>query len=183
MEGSREQHASMLDVTVTEHKQRHSPPKLQPSQWKTILAVLFIGAFALECTNIMLTSKCETHSDASETLRSILNTLSEKYLANLSITVRYPEVFNTTTPRSTASSTIDHSPMCDPITEYKLQLSDKRVNVCTYRGVVRIDIRQFLNDRATIKGIYFNVKEFLSLSDIFPLIQVEVNRHIQLLGI
>ena len=59
-----------------------------------------------------------------------------------------------------------------------MEHSDKRVNICTYQGHVRIDVRQFLNGKATMKVIFFNVREFSSLSVIFPFIQSEVNRQL-----
>ena len=65
--------------------------------------------------------------------------------------------------------------MCNPQREFILDQSDKRVNVCTVQGRVRVDIRQFLNDQPTIKDIFLNIGEFLSLCEIFRGIQVEVN--------
>ena len=36
-----------------------------------------------------------------------------------------------------------------------MKASNKRVNVCTYQDHIRVDVRDFINDRATIKGLYF----------------------------
>ena len=74
-------------------------------------------------------------------------------------------------------------PTCNPRREFQLDTSDKRINVCTFQKQIRVDMRQFLNDRETIKGIYFNVREFISLSQIFPLVQQEVYRQLKDLSI
>ena len=74
-------------------------------------------------------------------------------------------------------------PTCNSRRKFQLDTSDKRINVCTFKKQIRVDMRQFLNDRETIKGIYFNVREFISLSQIFPLVQQEIYRQLKDLSI
>ena len=69
--------------------------------------------------------------------------------------------------------------LCTLQREFLLEMSDKRINVCTYQGRVRVDLRQFLNGRATIKGIFFNTKElYLHMLQLIPLIKREVDRQL-----
>ena len=44
----------------------------------------------------------------------------------------------------------------------------KRLTVCKYRGVTRIDIRQFIGGRVTIQGIWLRNKEWTNMLDQLP---------------
>ena len=39
--------------------------------------------------------------------------------------------------------------------------SNKRVAVCTYKDRVRLDVREFIDGKATIKGLYFTSRELI----------------------
>ena len=45
---------------------------------KYVGVFLIFGTLVFECANLTLTSKCETHSDATSALRSLLTVLSKK---------------------------------------------------------------------------------------------------------
>ena len=68
------------------------------------------------------------------------------------------------------------STLCTLRKDFFLEMSDKRVNVCTYQHRVRVDVRQFLNGFGTRKGIFLSTRELLSLRKLLPLIQDEVDR-------
>ena len=59
--------------------------------------------------------------------------------------------------------------------------SNKRVNVCTYQDRIRVDVREFVNDRASIKGLYFTSREFISFNGALPFVRHEVLRQMEIL--
>ena len=157
-----EQKISMMNVEDPRQKTRNSSKinRIQP-KLKMVLLTIVVCGIILECSTLTLTSKCETETDAHSSLKRLLMKITDTPLPfslyNHSVQLRN-----------------DSQSVCNPRREH----SDKRVNICTYQGHVRIDVRQFLNDKATMKGIFFNVRCFLSLSVIFPFIQSEVNRQL-----
>ena len=52
--------------------------------------------------------------------------------------------------------------LCTFIKQFKL-LYNKRITVCKYQNVLRVDIRQFVGDKASIKGIWLTLDEWRSL--------------------
>ena len=145
---------------------------------KTALVFLFVVTLLLECANLTLTTKCETQSDASSALKTLLSTSADQLFSLSDLMLRLEErdeSSNTTTPPSNVRVTRS---LCTQQREFLLEMSDKRVNVCTYQGRVRVDVRQFLNGRATIKGIFFNSEELASLRRLMPLIKSEVDRQL-----
>ena len=141
---------------------------------KYSLIILFVITLLLECANLTLTSKCESHSDASSTLETLIsNSLS---LSEIMMALEERDAPHTTTTSSTSNRV--NKPMCTLQNEFFLGMSDKRVNVCTYQGSVRVDVRQFLNGRATIKGIFLTPSELTSLRNLLPLIKKEVDRQL-----
>ena len=62
-----------------------------------------------------------------------------------------------------------------------LGVGDKRVNVCTYEGRVRIDIREFLNDQPTIRGIFLTGREYIALKAVLPLVRDELLRQMKII--
>lgn len=180
-----------IEMMESVEEQKYIPSSVHTHtnpRWRSALIILFVIGVCLECANITLVSKCETHSDASQALRSMLSQMSE-HKPSINDLIRpvkeydYKEydirdladqLSNNVTSRTERST----SHFCNPRREFVLHQSDKRVNVCTYRGRVRVDIRQFLGSRSTIKGIYFEEAEFLAFSEIFHRIQVEVNRQL-----
>ena len=71
------------------------------------------------------------------------------------------------------SSQETNKTLCSYLKSFPLS-SDKKVSVCTYHGAVRIDIRRFLNDSATIQGIWLKEAEWSTLVKLLPYIQVSV---------
>ena len=59
--------------------------------------------------------------------------------------------------------------LCAERRKFPLRASNKQFNVCTYLDHVRVDVRDFINDKATIKGLYFKSREFISLNCAFCL--------------
>jgi hypothetical protein len=56
------------------------------------------------------------------------------------------------------STSHNHTNYC--IKQFKLPNSNKRISVCLYEGEIRVDIRVFLFNKPTIKGIYLSVSEW-----------------------
>ena len=61
-----------------------------------------------------------------------------------------------------------------------LKASNKRVNVCTYQDRIRVDVRGFINDRVTIKGLYFTSREFISFNGALPFVRHKVLRQMEI---
>ena len=140
------------------------------SKWKSAFIMLFLTTLILECANLTLTSKCETPSDARSALNTFLSLAADQSypLDELLFRLEQDNTSDLATAASTITPTDESSSLCNPQREFVLEMSDKRINVCTYQGQVRVDIRQFLNNRATMKGIFFNPREFISLREILP---------------
>ena len=57
----------------------------------------------------------------------------------------------------------------------QLNLStNKKVSICTYNKAVRIDIRHYIGPRATIKGIWLNTEEWMTLLRLWGRIQMNI---------
>ena len=50
------------------------------------------------------------------------------------------------------------------------------MNQCTYQDCIRVDVREFINDRATIKGLYFTSRECISFNGALPFMRHDVLR-------
>lgn len=59
---------------------------------------------------------------------------------------------------------------------FRMGRSGKRLTVCVYQGNLRVDFRQFIGTKATIKGIFFNYDEYRSLQTQLPIITESINR-------
>ena len=178
--------SSMTEETVESHYNEKRKDILK-TKWKYLLLSFFVGGVLLECVNITLTSRCETQSHEASVLRSFLKTVTEQSITLGDIGIR---LYDSTIENNTAVTAAEdvttgtpRKPLCNPQGEFILQMSNKRVNVCTYQGQIRVDVRQFLNGQATVRGIYLNVREFQSLSDIFYAIRSEVDRQVKMLTI
>ena len=132
--------------------------------WKTVCTLLCIIALTLECINVTLNAQCKTYDrhNQSSTILTVLQHIP-KILAVKNDTVVAPQ------------------DLCDERREFPLKASNKRVNVCTYQGRVRVDVREFINDKATVKGIYFNSREFISVGDVIPYVRHEILRQMEIL--
>ena len=71
--------------------------------------------------------------------------------------------------------------LCAERIEFPLKASIKRVNVCTYQDRIRVDVREFINDIATIKDLYFTSREFISFNGALPFERHEVLRQMEIL--
>ena len=79
------------------------------------------------------------------------------------------------------SETVIPRDLCVECREFPLKASNKRVNVCTYQDRIRVDVRDFINDRATIKCLYFTSREFISFNGVLPFVRHEVLRQMEIL--
>ena len=93
----------------------------------------------LECINATLNERCNHQND--QTTVSLLKTIPKLL----------PVHSETNIPKD----------LCAERREFPLKASNKRVNVCTYQDRVRVDVHEFINERATIKGLYFTLREFI----------------------
>jgi hypothetical protein len=57
-------------------------------------------------------------------------------------------------------SSISHNHTNYCIKQFELPNSNKRISVCLYEGDIRVDIRVFLSNKPTIKGIYLSALEW-----------------------
>ena len=71
--------------------------------------------------------------------------------------------------------------LCAEPREFPLKASNKRANVCTYQDRIRVDVREFINDRATIKDLYFTSRVFMSFNGDLPFVRHEVLRQMEIL--
>ena len=131
--------------------------KLKPG-WKLACTILCTIALMLECTNVILSSRCNKNNHSVQDQREV----------------------KTINPRAMPSAANNESSLCTEIREFKLGVGDKRVNVCTYEGQVRIDIRQFLNDKPTIRGIFLTSREYIALKAVLLLVRDELLRQMKL---
>ena len=85
------------------------------------------------------------------------------------------------TTRRRRSETDIPNDLCAECREFPLKASNKRVNVCTYQYRIRVDVREFINDRETINGFYFTSREFISFNWALPFVRHEVLRQMEIL--
>ena len=130
--------------------------------WKTACTLLFGIALTLECINVTLNTHCRQ---------------SEKHYNHTSVITS----FFKSTPNILPGKTDQSIDLCAERREFPLRASYKRINVCTYKGKFRVDFREFLNDKATVKGIYFTTHEFIVITDVLPLVRHELLRQLELL--
>ena len=126
---------------------------------ESVVHILCTIAVILECINVTLNEHCN-HQHNQSTV-SLLKTIS-KLLPVHSETDILKDLF---TERR----------------EFPLKASNKRVNVSTYQYHIRVDAREFINDRATIKGIYFTARKFISFNGALPFVRHKVLRQLEML--
>ena len=63
--------------------------------------------------------------------------------------------------------------LCLYLKQFSLSVRTK-VSVCSYQGAVRIDIRRFIGERSTIRGIWLNKGEWRALLHLWGAIQKAV---------
>ena len=119
--------------------------KIETLNWggKALCTLLCTIALILECINVTLNERCNhQNNQTTVSLLKLLPVHSEIDIPN---------------------------DLCAERMEFPLKASNKRVNVCTYQDRIRVDVREFINDRATIKGLYFTSREFISFNGAFRL--------------
>ena len=114
-------------------------------------------ALILECINVTLNERCNHQNN--QTTVSLLKTILKLLPVH--------------------SETDIPNDLCAGRREFPLKASNKRVNVCTYQDRIRVDV--FINDRATIKGLYFTSREFISFNGALPFVRHEVLRQMEIL--
>ena len=102
------------------------------SKWILSFVFLIVVGLSIECVNITIAYKYETENDVT----SSLQVFQSDPRTNLLRTVRDDGIASTAAPSQN---------------KFRLEASDKRVRVCTSSGQVRVDVRQFINERPTIK--------------------------------
>ena len=120
--------------------------------WKALCTLLCTIALILECINVTLNERC--NHQINQTIHKLLPVHSEIDIPN---------------------------DLCAERMEFPLKASNKRVNVCTYQDRIRVDVREFINDRATIKGFYITSREFISFNGALPFVRHEVLRQMEIL--
>ena len=113
----------------------------------------------LECINVTLNERCNLQNN--QTTVSLLKTIPKLLPVH--------------------SETDIPNDLCAERREFPLKASNKRVNVCTYQDRIRAYVREFINDRATIKGLYFTSREFISFIGALPFVGHEVLRQMEIL--
>ena len=113
----------------------------------------------LECINVTLNERCN-HKNNKKTV-SLLKTIPKLL----------PVHSETDIPKD----------LCAERRKSPLKASNKRMNMCTYQDRIRIDVREFINDRATIKGFYFTSREFQSFNGALPFVRHEVLHQMEIL--
>ena len=122
--------------------------------WKTLCTLLCTIALILECINATLNEHCNHQNN--QTTVSLLRTILKLL----------PVHSETDTPKV----------ICTERREFLLKESNKRVNVCRYQDRVRVDVREFINEIATIKCIYFTSRGFISFNGAHPFVRHELLR-------
>ena len=102
----------------------------------------------------------------------LLGSLLCSFLTSLSVelsgmTQRVPPYVKDSEPRVSAYRVTDRSnyTLCAFTKQYVIGSRGKRITVCVHRNRVRVDLRQFIRNRATIKGIVLNREEYDSLKE------------------
>ena len=126
--------------------------KLKPG-WKVLVGCLCTLAMLLECTNVILSSRRENNDHP------------------IDYEMRVPRVLPVR--NDTLYERGGH--------QFKLGQSNKRLNVCTYERQVLIDVREFIGDRPTIKGIQLTTTEYFTLKVLMPRVSDELMRQMKLL--
>lgn len=88
------------------------------------------------------------------------------------IIVHYPPNTSHTCPLKVCNETDEpliniNTTECSYMKQFMLG-NGKRLTVCKYQGLLRIDIRQFINSKSTIQGIWLRHTEWTSLLNQLP---------------
>ena len=72
-----------------------------------------------------------------------------------------------------STQVLNATTLCLYLKQFALSTRTK-VSVCSYQGAVRIDIRHFIGERSTIRGIWLNTGEWRALLHLWGAIQAAV---------
>ena len=127
--------------------------KLKPG-WKVLVVGLCTLAMLLECTNVVLSLRRENKDHPMD------------------YEMRIPRVLP-----------VRNDTLCERGGhQFKLGQSNKRLTVCTYERRVLIDVREFIGERPTIKGIQLTTREYFTLKVLMPRVSEELMRQMKLFG-
>ena len=107
--------------------------------WTVLFTLLCTIALILECINVTLNERCNHQTNQT--------------------TVSLPKTIPKLLPVHSETDIPKH--ICAERMEFHLKASNKRVNVSTYQNRIIIDVCEFINDRATLKGLYLTSREFI----------------------
>ena len=126
--------------------------------WKALCTLLCTIALILECINVTLNESCNNQNN--QTTVSLLKIIPKLL----------PVHSKTDIPKD----------LCAERKDSPLKASNKRVNVCKYQDCIGVDVREFINDRATIKCLYFTSREFISFNGALLFVRHKVLRQLEI---
>ena len=135
--------------------------------WKYTCAILFSIFMILECVNVILTTNCKDLKQRNEANDSLLKEMIPKMMP--------------IQPSESEDIYSRNISLCSEMRQFPLPNSDKIITVCTYQRTVRMDIRQYINNKPTIKGIYFTFSEYVGVTHIIHYVRGEMLRQSKLL--
>ena len=126
--------------------------------WKALCTLLCTITLILECINVTLKERCNHQNN--QTTISLLKTIPKLL----------PVHSKTDIPKD----------LCAERREFPLKALHKRVNVCTYQDRIIVGVREFNNDRATMKGLYITSRVFI-IHRALPCVRHDVLRQMEIL--
>ena len=122
-------------------------------EWKVLVGGLCTFAMLLVCTNVVLSSRRENKDHPID------------YEMNVP---RVPHLRNDSMGEHGSS-------------QFNLGQSNKLLTVCSYQRRIIIDVREFIGDRPTIKGIQLTTREYFTLKVLMPRVTDKLLRQMKLL--
>ena len=126
--------------------------KLKPG-WKVFVGGFCTLAMMLECTNVVLPSRRENKDHSIDYEMSVPRVIQVR--------------------NDTLCGHGGH--------QFNLGQSNKQHTVCTYYRRVLIDVREFIGDRSTTKGIHLTTREYFALKVLMSRVSDELLRQMKLL--
>ena len=99
--------------------------------------------------------------------------LAEKSQFNENHTSTINDRVNKTTSEVSFEIILRNNTLCGYVTQYRLS-HNKKVTICDYQNILRIDIRYFIGDYATIRGIWLSLDEWKMLLDLMEQINKSI---------
>ena len=136
---------------ITIHSRRHKINFTQLLLASVSLTFLVTVGVAVDV--VLLSSKPEEGRDSSVAIEEKQNNMNR----TLEVNVNPP-----------------NGSLCSYFRQWTLS-DNVKLTVCNYLGSVRVDIRAFISEKATIRGIWLNTSEWEELTKLFKLIQRSLN--------